>query len=362
MELFKRRGPAGLWVLWLLTCLFATSLPIAGRSDERKDDRTFWRRWEAVEIPGAFCGNGEPFSVYLSTRNVELSKIAVVMMGGGACWSEETCYGSDRSTLLFPIPGVVQKRGFLSLDPQRSPVFDHAALFVPYCTGDVHVGRHIGQYGSKTVRHQGRTNVELALAHLSRLGRLDFRNAQQIVLTGFSAGALGALMHSLEVDRYTRSGQKRVLVVDAPGLHFGPKFWDKFSPALVHDFQEAMKEAGIDPERQSNPGLLAGIIPALCRKLPGWTVGVLQGSRDRIMSSKFGDLTPEEHEKLVFGAGGVLALTADPSDSCSSWVASTDQHTFLVDDLTARTKAGGLSAMDYVRELLSGGAGRNYRD
>ena len=72
------------------------------------------------------------------------------------------------------------------------------------------------------------------------------------------------------------------------------------------------------------------------------------------MSLLFGDRTPAEHERLIYGAGGLFELTQDPRDRCAAWVPSTPMHTFLVTDLTASMRAGDQSAREFARAVIEG--------
>ena len=54
--------------------------------------------WERIPVPGARCGDGGEYSVFLKKGRRE--KVAFAFMGGGACWSESTCMGVEIRTLL----------------------------------------------------------------------------------------------------------------------------------------------------------------------------------------------------------------------------------------------------------------------
>jgi hypothetical protein len=233
-------------------------------------------------------------------------------------------------------------------------------VFFPYCTGDVFAADHIAQYGSEKVYHTGRSNVERTLEFLKSRALVDFKQASDLAVWGPSAGALGALFHAQLIDGYFPRAERRALIADAPGLHFGPTFWDKFTPALLEEFSAGLARAGVRLEK--GRGLIADIVPGLCRKLPTWSVGVLQATRDAIMSSRFGEISPEEHERQVRSPQGVLALTADPADLCRAWVPDSSLHTFLPTGLFLEVKAGGVTARDFLREIVERKRGKNLVD
>jgi hypothetical protein len=318
------------------------------------------REWEKVPVPGTHCGDGSGYSVFVSRKDPR--RIAFDVMGGGACWSLSTCIGPTPLAWTHAIPLVLERDGFVSENPARSPVADHTIVYFPYCTGDVHLGAHVAEYrfGVK-VHHVGRLNFERTLHHLVENRIVDLPGADRFVLYGYSAGSIGALVHLPLVDRHLSPEADKVMIADAPGLHFGPDFWDRFTPAQVRDFGEAMASFGVSP--RSGEGNLAYLAPEICRRHRDWRFGFLQGSKDWVMAALFGQRDFDEHEAVVYGPAGLFTLTEDPADNCASWIPRTMEHTFLVTGLTARIRAStGMSAMDFARRIIQGeSAGTNIR-
>ena len=104
---------------------------------------------------------------------------------------------------------------------------------------------------------------------------------------------------------------------------------------------------------------MAKYLPQICSKLQNWNIGILQGSRDIIMSKVFGDISQDEHEKLIYGAHGA-AMKNKKIPNCSSFVVPGAWHTFLIVYPTAFLKVQGTSAIDYLFEVASGQLGVNY--
>lgn len=314
-------------------------------------------QWQRVQVPGARCGDGLPYSIFV--RKGDPGKVIFNLMGGGACWDFATCFGPTPLTWLHPIPHPIEAGGMLSDDRAISPVAGYTAVHFPYCTGDVHAGTHVALYGPARVHHEGANNFRNVTLNLEELTGIRLDGVSDFVLYGASAGGIGALYHSGWMDRLLPQGARKTLISDAPGLHFGKAFWKKFTPEMMDDFSRAMQSVGysLDPSN----GRLADLIPTVCRSLPGWNVGVLQGSQDVVMSAVFGAVTPWEHERIIYGDSGVFDLTLDPADNCAAWVPSTPMHTFLVTTVSSSVKAAGRTAMDFARALISDGAGRNYR-
>lgn len=164
--------------------------------------------WEKVALPGAVCGNGSQYKFFV--HRTGSPNVLFFFQGGGACWDYDTCSG--RAGVL----GAANPNGipddFMSSFTAKyvSPVVNGAdpglagvrpktplvtagwnVVFMPYCTGDVHVGNNVATYADPTGaeppltwHHAGFTNT---------LGAVDWTRAafpsiQKLLVTGYSAG------------------------------------------------------------------------------------------------------------------------------------------------------------------------------
>ncbi len=309
------------------------------------------RDWKKISIPGAVCGDGQPYHIFYSAGDPH--QLAFDLMGGGACWDALTCYALP-DTFVHPIPFVVEPSGFVSDRKEDSPVYAASLVYFPYCTADIHLGKHVAQYGPVRVHHEGSLNFEKTITHLQQVGVIKWNQVRQFVLMGYSAGALGALVHSMMLDRLLPETADRVLIADAPGLHYGNDFSRKFTADQIRDFNEALSPVGVTID--SGNGNLASAVVKLCEHLPRWRIGVLQGSRDIVMSLGFSNISPQGEEELIYGAQGLYSLTSAPRDNCAMWAPVTYQHTFLMSNyLASTTSSDGVSAMDFVSRLVNAG-------
>lgn len=316
------------------------------------------RSWKKILIPNAVCGDGAPYHVFLDTKNS--SKLAFDFMGGGVCWNRSSCVGPNLRTWIHPIPVVLESSGFVSTNPDKSPVSDASMVFFPYCNGDLHLGTFKARYGKFSVNHHGKLNVVNAVKYLQEQKLIDFAPVEEFTIYGYSAGALGSLYHSIWLDRVVPKDAKRVLIVDSPGLHFGPRFLDEFSPRYVQDLQAVFDEIG-DRVYYGN-GRLARIIPQFCKKMSNWKMLYLQSTKDIVMSNIFGKLSIADHERMVRSEDGIINLTKNPFDNCVSFVPNSPMHTFLVDDLTGLVKANGKTATQFVLDAFKTNDLRSYTE
>lgn len=148
-------------------------------------------------VPGGDCqcADGSEFSFYV--READPTKVLLFFQGGGACFSALTCAFENGAYKVTTGAGddPTGEDGIFDLTDERNPFRDHSIVFVPYCTGDVHLGTATTKYGSSTVQHKGAVNGRAALAEMvARFGDAgqvpQVQQVQQVVVAGESAGAV----------------------------------------------------------------------------------------------------------------------------------------------------------------------------
>lgn len=290
--------------------------------------------WIRHEIPGAFCGNGEPYSVFVELRNP--AKLLVEFQGGGACWSERTCYGRT-ALVTLSAPKEDPKDNLLIRTTANNPWAQHSKIYFPYCTADVFAGFHQAQYTpGVTLYHFGYQNVVEALHYLNTHQILSFPAVTDLVVWGASAGGIAAFVHADNVQMMVPGAQRKTLLSDSPGLHFGNGFWRKFSPQMNQNFKDSFGKMGLVYDL--NDGLIAAHMGPVFVKLWDWRVGVLQSTKDTAMSLLYGGVTPQQHRQMVLGPSGLPAV-ARAYPHVLTWIADVSTHTFLLRDSSAETRS-----------------------
>jgi hypothetical protein len=303
------------------------------------------RSFENIKIPGAKCGNGADYEVFVSKLNDD--KLMVEFMGGGACWDRLSCFELPR-TWIRPIPNI-HIFSTLTSSGEDNPYSEHSMLYFPYCTGDVHIGNHVATYGGKTVYHNGKNNIILALKYLTEKKIIDFKSFRDVTIWGASAGAIAALIYAKKLDDYLASGAKKTLIADSPGLHFGKKFWNKFPEETKKDYDVAFRSVNLKVD--FNDGFVAKKFRPVLEIYRDWNVGILISTRDSIMSLLFGDISPSDQEKLVLGPEGLPAV-AKGFPNVKVWLTQSYMHTFLVlRESAAMESSNGESAMNFVKDV-----------
>ena len=208
--------------------------------------------WERV-VPGGDCqcADGSEFRFWVREANPQ--KVVFYLQDGGACFSAETC-APDRDLYNTKVSeGPDGQGGIFDFADERNPFADHSFVYVPYCTGDVHIGNTTKEYApGLTVEHKGYVNGTAALDHLAA----TFPGATDVVVIGESAGSVASPLYAGLVS--DRLPDARITVVahgsgsypDAPGFTELIAAWGFGS--VIPPWPE---HAGLTAEQWSFPGL-----------------------------------------------------------------------------------------------------------
>jgi hypothetical protein len=187
--------------------------------------------WYRVEGgPRTSCAFGKPFAFYV--RAGDPHKVLLFLRGGGACWSGATCDSCGHATFEWDVPpleGVERLTGLFDREDARNPARDFTAVFVPTCTGDIHLGDRTVTYSdsadacrpnpSFVVRHAGAADAGDAVAWMFA----HLPGVRLALIAGESAGAISSPLYAGRVARhYPRA--RVVQIGDAAGgyLSRGP--------------------------------------------------------------------------------------------------------------------------------------------
>jgi len=158
--------------------------------------------WTRVDPPSAVpylgqtlspkCALGTPWSFFVKRGTV--NKLLVYFQGGGACWDDLTCGVPvcDQDVNDGDNPANTTT-GLADLNNPANPFRDWNAVFVSYCTCDVHWGDQAYDHGTLTIEHRGAVNSQVA----EKWAREHFLAPNEVFVTGSSAGAYGAISGSV---------------------------------------------------------------------------------------------------------------------------------------------------------------------
>ncbi|HVU04004.1 MAG TPA: pectin acetylesterase-family hydrolase [Polyangiaceae bacterium] len=268
--------------------------------------------WVYYQIDGSKCRDGSPAGFFVHTGTV--NNLMIYLEGGGACSNNGFCnfnpasvtsvLAGDGSSVLGSAagtgvgarpapqpnqqPGVytdlshtAAPAGVLDISNAQNPVKDWSAVYVPYCTGDVHYGKKPnGTVPGLATPQQfvGGTNMEL---FIGRIVPTFKDKVQKVVLTGSSAGGFGtALNFSMVQDAF---GDIPVIAVDDSG----PPFDDQYMPVCM---QKKWREAWgfqLPPDCaecfQTNGGGMLHLADFLMKKHPKANIAIISTLQDEVI-------------------------------------------------------------------------------
>lgn len=189
----------------------------AAEGDAPVDPQTQWVEHEAPAE--CECAHGDPYSYW--TRTADPDKVVLYFQGGGACFSADMCaQGSTNYTQVasgLEVTGTDSRdpSGIFDLNDPTNPFRDWSFVYVPYCTGDLHLGDNVNEYSPEvTVSHKGFVNASAAYDTLLE----EFGGAGEVFVTGSSAGGVPSPVFGALVADDLPDAQVTVLA-DASGAY-----------------------------------------------------------------------------------------------------------------------------------------------
>ena len=217
--------------------------------------RAFYK-WQQVNLPastGARCGNGSPYKIFVNlspnTRNIQ-----IFMEPGGVCFNYEQCAGKtawgafnpegvpDNYTSLLSysngklnvsttgaLESPIYQRIPLTTN-QRLKMQDWTTIYMPYCSGDVHLGDNTKVYTSsdgQATRVQHYSGVQNVMATLG-WARTNLPRPAQVFLHGQSAGSVGSDAQKVAVRTVLNPSFRQFNMHDSGSMY--PGDWTNASP------------------------------------------------------------------------------------------------------------------------------------
>jgi len=169
--------------------------------------------WKEVSPDGTTCWDGTPWHFWY--RPGTEPDLVIWFQGGEACWRDALCDIATGPTFDAAVTAEDHPEDLAGLfDSSRpdNPVRGWRVLFVPYCTGDAHIGRRTVQYtradGSTfQFAHEGQRNVRAALDWVTSRLIAEGTAPPRVFVGGESAGAIAASFWAAEIgDRFPGAG------------------------------------------------------------------------------------------------------------------------------------------------------------
>lgn len=141
--------------------------------------------WSEI-TPGGDCACADGSEFVFWDRPADPGRVMLFLQGGGACFDATTCayQGGTYSSDVGAPPELLD--GIFAAERPDNPMAGYSTVYVPYCTGDVHLGNRVADYDGLVVNHLGYVNAMAALDHLVA----QYPDATEVVVTGISAGSI----------------------------------------------------------------------------------------------------------------------------------------------------------------------------
>ena len=304
--------------------------------------------WSA--IPGGDdcrCSDGSPFELW--ERPADPTKVVLYFQGGGACFSAETC-GPDSATftrkLTVGVPPDVG--GIFDETNLDNPLAGHSIVYVPYCTGDVHLGDRVTAYSDAvTIDHNGFPNARKGLDTVLA----NYPDVEQLVVAGASAGSIptptfaGLAADVLTDTEIVTFGDSSAAYPDDPALNAGiGSLW-----GVLEHVPDWPVNDGLTPEQWSMPGLYvqAGT------QHPDITLARFDHAYDQVQAG-FAALAGIQSADLVTFIDQTEADIEAAGVPVASYVAPGDAHTILMGDEFYDMEVEGVRLVDFLTALVAG--------
>lgn len=306
--------------------------------------------WEQVAAPpDCACSDGSPYHHWV--RRADPERVLFFLAGGGACFSAETCGPASPTftrSLAGGAAGAPADGGIFDLDDPGNPFASWSMVFVPYCTGDLHLGSTTHDYGGGVVvEHRGGVNGRAALEATAAA----FPDAREVVVAGSSAGSAGAPLYAgIAHDLLPEAAV--TLLADSSGAYPDDEgitnvigsLWGAFA-----DLPDWPEQTGPPPAHWTLPRLVVQAV----RHVPDMRVATLNNAYDDVQAT-FSTLIGRPGDLLAMIDANNQLIESEGVD-LHSWVGAGIEHTVLGRDAFYEDEVDGIVLRDWVADLVGGG-------
>ncbi|WP_213268409.1 pectin acetylesterase-family hydrolase [Hyphomonas sp.] len=309
--------------------------------------------WTLIEPGGdTLCATGTPFRFHV--RQGDPERVMIFLNGGGACWSGDLCDLATEPTPYTPFADMESNQ-----PDQLDGVFDNRAagnpfagwtqVFVPYCTGDAHLGARDATYKTSAgadvmIHHRGKTNVQAALEWVYA----NQAAPERVFVTGGSAGAIASPYYAGLVSEHYPQAEVIQLADGAggyrsPGISGVLEAWGAFE--ALPDWPEF---ASVERATATTEDFFR----VTAARYPDLQLARFDNVDDEVQQSFLGLLGTGEPVRALLAANS--ADLARDIAGIRTFSAPGMGHTALRYGVMYSTEAEGVQLADWVRDLAEG--------
>lgn len=314
--------------------------------------------WQEIAPGGdTLCARGDAYKFLVHAGDPQ--KILVTFAGGGACWDEFTC--ADKQIFTDTVEKtywpINNKTGIYDLNNNANPYKGWTQVYVPYCTGDIHLGSadvkyNDGNGGTYSIHHRGGTNARAVLDWLAN----KYPTAAEVNVDGCSAGSYGSIFWTPKIAeqyktaRILQFGDSGAGVTDS--LFFS--VWG-IDPNLPH-WIPGLDPKYIDWQKFS----LADVYRGIAKYYPQAKFSQFNHDRDRIQiffyAATGGSAT--DWRERMFKSMEDISMS---SSNFRYFVAPGKQHCTIVNPSFYSTKSDGVDLAEWLKKAISGQDSKNVK-
>lgn len=350
--------------------------------------------WRQVVNPAAVVGiDGRPHAAACSGypgtdptysfwhKRGASKNVVVYFEGGGACWDSFSCTFPISSGLPAEVPQLYVPQvppggspatydGLFNASHPANPVRDWSFVYIPYCTGDVHLGSADRTYANVghpvfplpstfPIHHGGFDNFMVVLEWMRR----NVDRPEQILVAGSSAGGYGASTNFPWVQKAFPKAKMAVLADASQGV-LSPAFDTALPGRNSWNPKLAPWVFGTDPNRVPS----SSIARIAAQALPEVRVGQFTTQFDAVQIQFYGVSLLTNPAPLSCPGGGVaaswnknalasLAEAAAAAPNYRHYVAAGQYHTLLRSAQFYTEASAGLPFSEWTAAMLKKGRG-----
>lgn len=305
--------------------------------------------WETVNTPlPCQCSDGSPFKFFI--HRADPAKVVFFLQGGGACFSKETC--GTKPSFTRNLQGRAEfestRTGIFDVENPNNPFAGWSIVLVPYCTGDVHLGNAVHDYGDGVViHHVGAVNATTALTATAAA----FPKATKVAVVGASAGSAATPMAAgLAADLFPKS--EILAVADASGAYPGTPAVTKAIGTLwgIDSVRPNWPEAA---PHDSDGWTLPGLFVQSTRHAPRIRWARINNAYDSVQADflKLANLAGGDEKDLI---NQNLKVARDGGVEVHDFLAGGTNHTIVGKAELYTATEGGTKLRDWLVSFIDG--------
>ncbi len=314
----------------------------------------YFSGWREINIPGLVCSDGSPWKFY-ATRG-DSRKVIVDFQGGGACWNEGSCDPKNNLyTRTVNKADLDYAQGIYNKSSSANPFKGWSHVFVPYCTADLHWGNAEQKYSYGTIQHKGAVNAQAALEYTYK----NFPFAQNVFVTGCSAGSYGAAMWASHIMKHYNKARVALLGDSGLGITsagFANLAFNSWKPGeSIPDFIPELAAF------KTNPGQLRvdAVYKAMAKAFPNNSFAQFTANTDNVQiffhALALGLAQPTQASATQWvqeAFGSILGIKA-VSPNYANYVAPGGAHCIIGSPNFYTTRVNNKPLTEWVNELIT---------